>query len=509
MYTAAMRSIFFRLLLAFTLILLLAGLISSLIMLSFSRQSADSFRRDFLQQLQSGMARSMVLMGQAAYVMHRYRGASAFEAYVKEIDATQRTRLYLGIDNTIVPEEPALEPDLLAKIASMGANDPPIIEEDGRELIVIQRLVAPEGQPYTMIGRHRLGPPPGMDKRLPPGERLRDGFPPPPPKQEGLFTPLGRQQELRLLVFLPIAGVICYLLARSFSAPLARLRAISRQIAAGDLSARVGASLGKPGNEIGDLARDFDHMAERMEGLVNGQKRLLLDISHELRSPLARLNLALELAKKRLPQEDGALAIIGRESERLNELIGQLLTLSRTDMLAPNEEASPVYLADLLLEIAEDVDFETRGQGKGVMMLAVAPAVVAGSRELLRQAIENIVRNGAHYTHPGSRVEIALSLIDRSGQGQALVRVRDHGPGVPEDKLPHLTEPFYRVAEARDRTSGGVGLGLAIARQAILQHGGSLRFANAPDRDGLVVEIELPVLEQPTATATNATGIQG
>lgn len=503
-----MRSIFFRLLLAFTLIMLLAGLISSLIMLSFSRQSADSFRRDFLQQLQSGMARSMVLMGQAAYVMHQYRGASAFEAYVKEIDATQRTRLYLGIDNTIVPEEPALEPDLLEQIAHMGENSPPLILDDGRELIVIQRLVAPEGQPYTVIGRHRLGPPPGMDKRPPPGERQRDGFPP-PPKQEGLFTPLGRQQELRLLVFLPIAGVICYLLARSFSAPLSRLRAISRQIAAGDLSARVGASLGKPGNEIGDLARDFDHMAERMEGLVNGQKRLLLDISHELRSPLARLNLALELAKKRFPQEDGALAIIGRESERLNVLIGQLLTLSRTDMLAPNEEASPVYLADLLLEIAEDVDFETRGQGKGVTVLAVAPAVVAGSRELLRQAIENIVRNGAHYTRPGSRVEIGLSLIDRNGQVLALVRVRDHGPGVPEDKLPHLTEPFFRVAEARDRTSGGVGLGLAIARQAILQHGGSLRFANAPDQDGLVVEIELPVLEEPTATATNATGNKG
>ena len=325
-----MRSIFFRLLLTFSLIILLAGLISSLIMLSFSRRSVDSFRRDFLQQLQSSIARSVVLMGQSAYVMHQYRGEPAFAAYVQEIQSSVRTRLYLSIDNTIVPKEPALDPAIVHLAASAAEGSPPIIQDDGRELLVIQRLTTPEGQPYTVIGLHRLGPPPGMERPPPPREGPGQGFPP-PPNQEDFFTPLARVQELRFLVFLPVAGVICYLLARSFSAPLARLRRISRQIAAGDLSARVGTSLGKPGNEIGDLARDFDHMAERMEGLVNGQKRLLLDISHELRSPLTRLNLALELAKKRFAEDDGNLARIARESERLNVLIGQLLALTRSE----------------------------------------------------------------------------------------------------------------------------------------------------------------------------------
>ncbi len=324
---------------------------------------------------------------------------------------------------------------------------------------------------------------------------------PPPPEGGGFFFLFDRLLGLRFFVFLLVAGIICYLLARSFSAPLARLRTISRQIAAGDLSARVGTSLGKPGNEIGDLARDFDHMAERMEGLVNGQKRLLLDISHELRSPLARLNLALELAKKRFQaEEDGNFARISRESERLNTLIGQLLALTRSEAKSVDANSPPVPLADLVLEIAEDVDFETRNQGKGVVVGNLEPATVSGSRELLRQAIENIVRNGAYYTRSGSRVEISLiAAAGASGNPEAVIRVRDFGPGVPEDKLPNLTEPFFRVAEARDRNSGGAGLGLAIAHQAVEQHGGSLCFANAPNRDGLIVEIRLPLLRGPEA----------
>lgn len=493
-----MRSIFFRLLVSFSLTILLAGLISGLIMFSFSRRSVDSFRRDFQQQMQNSIARAMALMGQAAFVMRQHRGDQAFVDYVQEIQDATRTRLYLGVEGAILPKEPALDPDIARLAASAGKQ--PTIKDDGRQVVIIQRLETPEGQAYTVIGLHQLGPPPGMEKMLPPPPRGDRDFRP-PPGQEGFFTPFGRVQELRFLVFLPVAGIICYLLARSFSAPLARLRTISRQIAAGDLSARVETSLGKPGNEIGDLARDFDHMAERMEGLVNGQKRLRLDISHELRSPLARLNLALELAKKRFhAEEDGNFARISRESERLNTLIGQLLALTRSEAKSVDANSPPVPLADLVLEIAEDVDFETRNQGKGVVVGNLEPATVLGSRELLRQAIENIVRNGAYYTRPGSRVEISLiAAAGAPGNPEAVIRVRDFGPGVPEDKLPNLTESFFRVAEARDRNSGGAGLGLAIAHQAVQQHGGSLSFANAPNRDGLIVEIRLPLLRGPEA----------
>ena len=443
-------------------------------------------------------------MGQAAYLIHQYRGAPAFADFVQEIQSSMRTRLYLCIDQKIFPEEPALDPAITQLIVSASKSDEPIkpiLQDEGRELVIIQRLSTPEGPTYLAIALHRLGPPPGMRDPPPPHEGPRHDFQPPHPHQDGFITFIGRMEGLRYLFFLPFAGVICYLLARSFSAPLARLRRISRQIAAGDLSARAGTSLGKPGNEIGDLARDFDHMAERMEGLVNGQKRLLLDISHELRSPLTRLNLALELAKKRFAEDDGNLARIARESERLNVLIGQLLALTRSEALAIDTDSSPVHLADLLLEIAEDVNFENQNRGKGVTILELEAAVVAGSRELLRQAIENIVRNGAYYTRPESRVEISLSSRENEAGGRlAVIRIRDHGPGVPEDKLPHLTEPFYRVAEARERNSGGTGLGLAIARQAVLQHGGTLLFANAPDRDGLIVDILLPIREESAAT---------
>jgi two-component system sensor histidine kinase CpxA len=408
-----------------------------------------------------------------------------------------------------MPRNVDLDQRIRRLAATAGTNDQPAIEDNGKELTVAQRLLTPEGRSYVVVGLHQLplpprwgvGPPPpdgpGPETKAPPRfHALGPGFQPPPgPKA---FFPFRYGPELHILILLLVGGAVCFVLAKSFSAPLGRLRNISRQIAGGDLAARVGASLGKPGNEIGDLARDFDHMAERMEGLIKGQKRLLLDISHELRSPLTRLNLALELTKNHFQtREDSNLGRIERESERLNQLIGQLLTLTRSEGYSVDAQASPVLLADLVLEIAEDVDFETKPLDKGVTVMELEALAVAGSRELLRRAIENIVRNAAYYTHCDSQVEISLLSRESSelGKRTAVIRVRDHGPGVPEEHLPHLMEPFYRVAEARDRNSGGTGLGLSIAQQAVHQHGGALVLANAPDDDGLIVEIHLPLLE--------------
>lgn len=509
-----MRSIFARLLLSFFVTILLTGLISGLVIFSQSRRSVDSFRHSFQRQLQQNIARSVVLMGQAAYVMRQYQGEQAFARYIDEIDTSMRTQLFLRIGTTVLPSRPNVEDEVLDRLQAAALDQQPFIEEDGRQLIVAQRLRSSEGTDYVVIGLHRLGPPPGFDRPgpppdmngppPPPGERPADMPMPPPRPPEELertvyWSFLGRDKGVRLLVFLPVAGVICYLLARSFSAPLAQLRRISRQIAAGDLTARIGTSLGKPGNEIGDLARDFDHMAERMEGLVNGQKRLLLDISHELRSPLARLNLALELAKKRFnAEEDPHLARIGRESERLNALIGQLLTLTRNEGFVIDGETPLVPLPELLREIVEDVDFETRNRGRGVAMGVLESLSVVGSRELLRQAIENVVRNGAYYTPEGTQVAVELTSGRVEGTPMAVIRVRDHGPGVPKEKIAQLTEPFFRVAEARERNSGGTGLGLAITQQVVQQHGGSLRFHNNPEGAGLIVDIRLP-LEHPAS----------
>ncbi len=492
-----MRSIFSRLLLSFFLTILLAGLISGLVMLSISRRSVDSFRHNFLQQLQTNIARSVVLMGQAAYVLQQHRGERAFADYIHEVQASMRTQLYLGIDGAILPNSPPLNQEILTHLQKADISQRPYIEEDGRQLIVAKQLKSPEGKAYLVIGLHRMGPPPGMEMGPPPPGGPGHAMPPPPPHERDRFFGgfWSEDKRVYLLVFLSVAGVICYLLARSFSAPLSRLRRASRQLAAGDLSARVGTSLGKPGNEIGDLARDFDHMAERMEGLVNGQKRLLLDISHELRSPLARLNLALELAKKRFDAEDDdILARIGRESERLNALIGQLLTLTRSEAFVIDQDTPEVDLPALIEEIAGDVAFETSSQHKSVEVLNIEPLSVIGSQELLHQAIENVVRNGAYYTRPNTVVTLRLfSIHDENDATWAVVQVRDHGPGVPEDKIPHLKDPFFRVAEARDRNSGGTGLGLAIAHQVVQQHGGRISIKNTRDRDGLIVEVHLPL----------------
>jgi two-component system sensor histidine kinase CpxA len=498
-----MRTIFFRLLLSFALTILLTGVISGLVMFSISRNSVQSFRDTFLRQLQHNIARSVVLMGQAAYVMRQYRGDQAFTTYIEDIQSSMHTRLYLHIDNTFLPSQPPLAWDIVQKVQATDLDNQLFIEEENHRLIVAKRLHSPEGKAYVVIGLHRLGPPPGMERQPPKGFPDK-GFPPqPPPLGAERSLPWffwGRDKWVPLLVFLTVAGVICYLLARSFSSPLARLRRITRQIADGDFSARIGTSLGKPGNEIGDLAYDFDHMADRLQGLIIGQKRLLQDISHELRSPLARLNIALELAKNRFHADnDDILVRIGRESERLDALIGQLLTLTRSEAFVIDRETPQVALPDLLQEIAEDVQFEIGHQGKGVVLGQMEPLTVLGSRELLRQAIENVVRNGAYYTRSGSTVEIGLtSTCDHGAPSWAIIRVRDHGPGVPEDKIAQLKEPFFRVAEARDRNSGGTGLGLAIAHQVVQQHGGSIAIRNIEDRDGLIVEIRLPL--PPAAT---------
>jgi len=199
---------------------------------------------------------------------------------------------------------------------------------------------------------------------------------------------------------------------------------------------------------------------------------------------------ALELAKKRLGGEnDPALFTIGREVLRLDELVGDLLTMSRFESLAM--ETSQFDLDLLLREVVADADFEATARGRGVRIVAGEPAPVFGNRELLRRSLENVIRNGATYTDPGTQVEIALAVA----AGQVEIRVDDCGPGVPEADVVHLCEPFYRVAEGRERSSGGAGIDLAIAWQAVNAHGGSLAVANRPDRAGLSVLLRLPMIQ--------------
>jgi signal transduction histidine kinase len=290
-----------------------------------------------------------------------------------------------------------------------------------------------------------------------------------------------RQIGLRLSVTFIVAGIVCYLLARSLTSPILQLQRAARQFAAGELTTRVDPLLGSRRDEIGDLGRDFDMMASRIEVLLNGQQRLLRDISHELRSPLARLNVALALARQRSGPEAGSvLDRIEREADILNRLIGQLVTLT--------------LMAFLLQDVADDANFEAHNRNRSVKVAASEEVVIQGSQEMLRSAVENVIRNAVRYTAEGTEVEASLGRKGTGAGMSAIVTVRDHGPGVPEAALSQLFRPFYRVADDRDRLSGGTGVGLAIAERAVRLHGGTVNAKNDP-AGGLVVEISLPVTD--------------
>ncbi len=288
------------------------------------------------------------------------------------------------------------------------------------------------------------------------------------------------------------SGLVCYLLARYLTSPIVRLRAATQKLAAGDLSARAGKPGSRGGDEIAELVRDFDVMAERLETSVKAQARLLTDISHELRSPLARLNVALALARQRTgPGAESALDRIDLEANRLNDLIGELLTIARLEAGDDSRQKLPIHMAEMLQEICSDADFEAQSRNCSVNGVIGCDPVVIGSPTLLHSAIENVVRNGTRYTREGTAVEVCLERADTTIQHEAIIRVADSGPGVPEESLSKIFRPFYRIDDARGRQTGGVGLGLAITDRVVRLHGGSVHAENRPE-GGLVVEIRLP-----------------
>lgn len=290
------------------------------------------------------------------------------------------------------------------------------------------------------------------------------------------------------------SGLVCYFLAWYLTKPIVRLRAATRQLAAGDLTARSGTPASKRRDEVAGLVRDFDAMAERLEMLVKAQSRLLNDISHELRSPLARLNVALGLARQRAGVESAdMLDRIELEASRLNELIGRILTLARLEDGEQGVPQTPVPLGELVAGVAEDAEFEAQERHCHVNTeIPEGEWGVLGNDSLLHSAVENVVRNAIRYTQEGSSVEIQLTCEKRASSAEAVLRVSDSGPGVPEDALAKLFEPFYRLDDARGRLTGGVGLGLAITERAVRFHGGKVTAFNRA-QGGLMVEIRLPL----------------
>jgi two-component system sensor histidine kinase CpxA len=313
-----------------------------------------------------------------------------------------------------------------------------------------------------------------------------------PPGQTALFGPNG-VPVIGILIFVLTSGLVCYLLAQFLTSPVVRLRKAAQRLASGDLATRVGAPSSPGGDEVSQLLRDFDLMAEQIEKLVNAQSRLLKDISHELRSPLARLSVALELARQRTgPEGQSILDRISLESNRMNELIGSLTTIARLESGTGSIRKQAVHLEDVVQEVARDAAFEAQTRNTQVECEILDELPVTGDPALLRSAIENVVRNATRYTPEGTAVVIRAEKKKSGNFEEAYIQVSDSGPGVSEKELDKIFEPFYRIDNARERSTGGVGLGLAITDQAIRLHGGSVRASNLPE-GGLLVEMHIPL----------------
>jgi len=315
-------------------------------------------------------------------------------------------------------------------------------------------------------------------------------------RPSGLFWYLGppETRPLRLLAILLVSGIICYALARHLTHRIRIIRQGSRRLAAGDLSSRIAPKLAAGQDEANALAKDLDMMAERIAGLLGAQQQLLRDVSHELRSPLARLSVALELARDAPERERAEVHDrIAKEAARLEQLIGEVLTLTRLEAGAPEaRHAHALNLLELVQEVARDANFEARPNQRRVEVLAQGPITLVGFAEVLRPAVENVVRNAVAFAPSGTEVEVRLERSLEGGRGWAKICVRDRGPGVPEAALEAIFRPFFRVSASRNRKSGGTGVGLAITERAVRLHGGTVKAANATG-GGLIVSIGLPL----------------
>jgi two-component system sensor histidine kinase CpxA len=294
-------------------------------------------------------------------------------------------------------------------------------------------------------------------------------------------------REVRIALLLLVTALVSFVLARVLTRPIRTLRDATHRIAAGDTSVRVGKVAGA-GEEIASLAADFDRMTGRIEDLLGARERLLRDVSHELRSPLARLTVALGIARQRGSADAALLDRMEKESERLGELVSLVLTMAKLEEQHEVHGPEDVRLDELVTTLVSDASFEAEGQRREVKLAKAESVVVRGDAELLRQAAENVVRNAIRFTAEGTRVDVELA---RRGDAAELC-VRDHGPGVPDEALTEIFRPFTRVEAARERTAGGVGLGLAITERAVRLHHGSVVAENA-EGGGLRVTIRLPV----------------
>ena len=295
---------------------------------------------------------------------------------------------------------------------------------------------------------------------------------------------------IRLTLAIFISGLICYLLSIYLTKPLHSLGMAAKSIATGKLYTRVGHFRGHNKDEIAELSNDFDRMAEQLESLVSSKERLLQDISHELRSPIARLNIAIELGRNKTKHlADNEFTRMELECSRLNALIGEILDFARLDKSTTDLHLTNTDIPELLTDIIYDANYEFGTEIKRIEAVTIEPCQIFVDTRLIHRAIENIVRNALHYSPADQKVSVSLQYND--ARNHIFIDIIDHGPGVPEDQLEKIFNPFYRVDTSRTKKTGGYGLGLAIASRAVHLNHGEIIAKNIKE-GGLLVRIILP-----------------
>ncbi len=417
-----------------------------------------------------------------------------FEKYLKELEKTNRMNLFLYDSNRMaLTHRPIAEniDDLFGKVDVSGQS---AIHMENNEKILVYPVrtkasdyylvsVSNSGMSLPMggLGVGPIGSPGGGPGGGPPGgPEGRHKIPP------FFFRPL--------FISALVSGAICYWLSRYFTGPIVRLNAAVQQFTAGNLSVRVSLKDATRDDEISGLAFAFNRMADRIEALISSQKNILRDVSHELRSPLARINVAVELCRKSKAENvDRPLDRIMKETGRLDKLIGQILTLNTLESEMSYKEKLRFAVAPMIQKIVEDADFEANGMLRSVRLLENENCVLFGNEELLQSAIDNVLRNAVTHTQADTTVDVSCTITREHRMRTLMISVRDHGTGIPEDEIPHLFEPFYWLGKNARDLSSGAGIGLSITKAAVQFHGGIINARNAED-GGLIVEIRIPVI---------------
>ena len=451
-----MRTLFLKIFFCFLVIIVLVGT---------SLETSALLARFYEDRWQVTLHSIMPMEAEKAAVMYETEGPDKLRAYLDELQSRKTVRFYFfDEDGNVLLDRPA--PAIVQGIArnkeGMARTTAQGLSAVRVELgIAVRQVIGPSGRKYSLA------------------------FQTSPSQLVPLSKAIGGHPYFRLLAITLFAVGLCLVLTRHITRPLGTLRQAAGDIADGRLKTRVKPALGRRHDEIALLGDDFDRMAEQIERLVTAQRNLLGDVSHELRSPLARLIVALSLLKQ--AQSDEAAEYQSRisiEAERLDKLIGQLLTLTRIDSGVDSTLRETFDLVNLVQEVTADGDFEARVQHRGVRFLASESCPMTGVAELIRSAVENVVRNAVRYTAESTTVEVTIERKEPF----ALLRVRDHGPGVPVEMLDKIFLPFHRNGHA-----GGAGLGLAIADRVVKMHHGTIQAYNARE-GGLVIDIRLPII---------------